>query len=594
MIYLAFHLNGFIKKYPLKKNTITVGRDPRCDLHIEEEMISREHVRIDVMEQSIVVRDLNSSNGTYVRNQAVQEQELNLGDSFSIGGIDFYLRTGDLDEFEVSAKLGPVFTKIHKDNVGKFRIDPTRPADDLYTEMLKKILKVGMGSHNFHDFVGRTPRYLSGLAAKGSLCLVSQKDDLYRIHFSIHPSAEMTKLLENLSSNPLLSTEQPLIHHALPGRSEWISIYPIEATSETFFLVFLSNRKDKDVSRFLSSLTGELVLLAKLLQDKDPVSRSTHPEPSPSVRIVVQNPHMKILVERAVKFGQGDLNIMIQGESGTGKELFARLIHNHSARRGRDFVALNCAAIPENLLESELFGNERGAFTGADKAKKGKLEMASGGTLVLDEIGDMHINIQAKLLRALQEQEFYRLGGLEPIRVNLRILSLTNQDIKQLIREGKFRKELYFRLVHRILKIPPLRERTDDIGALINHFAAKFCREFERSINGFSVKTYQALEHYPWEGNVRELENEIRSLINLAEDGATITDELLDDDIRHYYEAHHAPRLKSLDGKSEKDSLIELLQRNGWNKSKTARDLGMTYRGLHKKMLRLNITKPGR
>ena len=186
---------------------------------------------------------------------------------------------------------------------------------------------------------------------------------------------------------------------------------------------------------------------------------------------------MKELIQQAKKIASSDIFVLIQGESGTGKELFARLIHKYSRRSKKEFIAINCAAIPENLLESELFGHEKGSFTGAYTQKKGKLEVVSGGTLVLDEIGDMPVNLQSKLLRALQEKEFYRVGGTTSITVDLRIISITNKDLKQLITEGKFREDLFYRLVHRPITIPPLRERKEDISALINFFTLKFCQQ---------------------------------------------------------------------------------------------------------------------
>jgi len=283
--------------------------------------------------------------------------------------------------------------------------------------------------------------------------------------------------------------------------------------------------------------------------------------------------------------------------AGTGKELFARLIHKSSRRAKNNFVALNCAAIPEDLLESELFGHEKGAFTDAHTQKKGKLEIASHGTLVFDEIGDMPINLQSKLLRALQEKEFYRLGSTTPITVDLRIISMTNQDLKRLITDGKFREDLYYRLVHRIITIPPLRERKEDISALINFFTKKFCQENNKKINGYSIKAFEALQDYVWKGNVRQLENEIHSIVNLTDDGETVGYDILSDEIKANeggVAAVDKPFPGKVDIETEKAYILKLLEKNNWNKSKTARDLNMTYRGLHKKMQRLGIQSPGK
>jgi Nif-specific regulatory protein len=304
---------------------------------------------------------------------------------------------------------------------------------------------------------------------------------------------------------------------------------------------------------------------------------------------------MKQLIEQAKKFAQSDLYILIQGESGTGKELFARIIHSHSKRAQGEFVAINCAAIPENLLESELFGYEKGAFTGAYAQTKGKLEVSSGGTLVLDEIGSMAPDLQVKLLRALQEQEFYRLGGSKHIKVDLRIIAITNQDLKAMVEAGRFRKDLFYRLVHRIIEIPPLRERKEDIPLLINFFTEKFCRLSGKRINGYALKAYEALQKYDWDGNVRELENEVNSLVNLADNGEAIGFDLLSDTIKKSLSGDKPLTeivLRKLDGQTEREMLQRLLKNHGWNKSRAARELNMTYRGLHEKLKRLGIAKP--
>ncbi|MFC2146570.1 sigma-54 interaction domain-containing protein, partial [Acidobacteriota bacterium] len=290
--------------------------------------------------------------------------------------------------------------------------------------------------------------------------------------------------------------------------------------------------------------------------------------------------------------------VLIEGESGTGKELFARLIHRYSQRDQNKFVALNCAAIPENLLESELFGSEKGAFTGAYNQKKGKLELASGGTLVLDEIGDMPLNLQAKLLRALQELEFYRLGGSTPIKVNLRIISLTHQNLEELIKEKKIREDLYYRLVHRTITIPPLRKRKEDIPPLINYFTNKFCRQRNRSISGYSVKAFEALVNFDWYGNIRELGNEINSIVNLTDDGERVDFDILSEKIKKNVQpvmepSPHPPALapQGFNLKPEREAIIDVLKKHNWNKSRAAKELNMTYHGLHKKMKKMGISK---
>ncbi|MDI3480876.1 MAG: hypothetical protein PWQ97_531 [Tepidanaerobacteraceae bacterium] len=242
--------------------------------------------------------------------------------------------------------------------------------------------------------------------------------------------------------------------------------------------------------------------------------------------IVCQSQKMKNIINLAQKAAREDTTILITGESGTGKEIFANAIHAASPRNGKPFIKVNCAAIPENLLESELFGHEAGAFTGAGKLKLGKFELASGGSIFLDEIGDMSPVLQAKLLRVLQGQEIERIGGTHPIKIDVRIISATNRDLVDLIRRGRFREDLYFRLNVINIHIPPLRERKEDILPLTEVYINYFNRKFYKNIKGITNKAKELLMSYHWPGNVRELMNILERTILMAE-GEWITEELL-------------------------------------------------------------------
>ncbi len=234
-----------------------------------------------------------------------------------------------------------------------------------------------------------------------------------------------------------------------------------------------------------------------------------------SQEIIAESPKMKEVLSLIYRVALTPATVLLIGESGTGKELLARAIHEASTRRGR-FVAVSCAAIPENLLESELFGYEKGAFTGADRPKPGKFELADGGTLFLDEIGDLPQVLQPKLLRAIQEKEVERLGGTRPIKVDVRIISATNQDLEKKVREGKFREDLFYRLNVVRIDIPPLRERPEDIIPLANHFLKKYREELKKPVEGFTEKAERLLLSYKWPGNVRELENAVERAVVLT------------------------------------------------------------------------------
>jgi DNA-binding NtrC family response regulator len=238
---------------------------------------------------------------------------------------------------------------------------------------------------------------------------------------------------------------------------------------------------------------------------------------APSGAIIGTAPALLKALDRARNVAKTNADALIEAESGTGKELLARFIHQHSARHAGPFVAVNCAAVPEDLLESELFGHMRGAFTGATAAKAGKFELAQDGTLLLDEIGEMPLNLQPKLLRALQERQVERLGGIRPTAVNIRVIATTNVSLQAMVEQGRFRTDLYYRLNVIPLTLPPLRERREDIPALAEYFARQFAVEANRSVPAFDSEFTAGLERHPWPGNVRELANFMQRIVALSD-----------------------------------------------------------------------------
>jgi two-component system nitrogen regulation response regulator GlnG len=250
------------------------------------------------------------------------------------------------------------------------------------------------------------------------------------------------------------------------------------------------------------------------------------PDDAPKDHIVGRSPLVREISKQIGRVAPLDVTVLILGESGTGKELVARAIYQHSRRADKPFLAINCAAIPEGLVESELFGHEPGAFTGADQRRIGRFEQADGGTLFLDEIGDMPAAVQAKMLRFLQDQTFERVGGGKSITTKVRVLAATNYNLEQLIADGRFRSDLYYRLKEITIRIPPLRDRTEDIEELADHFLAQFARESGRDVRGFAPEVLEIFRRYPWPGNVRELRGAIKEA-TLRTTGRTILAEFL-------------------------------------------------------------------
>jgi len=303
--------------------------------------------------------------------------------------------------------------------------------------------------------------------------------------------------------------------------------------------------------------------------------------------LIGASPVMLKLKETIRRVALGPSTVLIRGESGAGKELLAHAIHTGSPRRNGPFIKVNCAAVPDNLIESELFGYQEGAFTGAKKGgQAGKFEQAGGGTIFLDEIGDMPLLMQAKLLRALQEKEIERLGDNKPRKVDVRVVAATNCDLEELIKDGRLRDDLYYRLNVVSLYLPPLRERIEDLRPLINHFVDQFNRKFGLAITGLAPEVWEIFYHYPWPGNVRELENTIERAFNMV-DGQMVTVADLPRCFQKYGQNKRPPAHKTIPAlleQVEKEAIQEALEANGRNKMQAARALGISRAWLYKKM----------
>jgi len=297
------------------------------------------------------------------------------------------------------------------------------------------------------------------------------------------------------------------------------------------------------------------------------------------------------------KIKVSESTILIQGENGTGKELIAKAVHFNSPRKDAPFVTVNCSAFNENLLDSELFGHVRGSFTGAVKDKKGLFEQANRGTLFLDEIGDMSLSMQVKLLRVLQEGALLPVGGAEERKVDVRVLTATNKDLKSMVEQGTFREDLYYRINVINIVVPPLRDRKEDIPLLIDHFMIRGCKEKSVDLKTFAKRAYEKIYDYPWPGNIRELENEVERLIVLSGNDKRISAELLSARIKDYGGGVKSQGLR-VSGKL-KDALEELertmikegLRRTKWNKSRLAKELGISRAGLIMKVEKYGLDK---
>ncbi len=320
---------------------------------------------------------------------------------------------------------------------------------------------------------------------------------------------------------------------------------------------------------------------------KEELNRTDTPD-----NIIFTSDKFRAVYELTLQVAASDANILVLGESGTGKELIAGAVHYNSSRRGKRFLSINCAALSDTLLESQLFGHVRGAFTGAITTQKGLLEEADGGTLFLDEIGDVSAAVQAKLLRVIQERSFIPVGATKPKSVDIRFVAATNKDLEKEVREGRFREDLYYRLNVITIDLPPLRERPEDIEPLAEHFMRKYSRRIRKEIRGFSPEALHEMQSYHWPGNVRELENVMERAVILTR-GETITPEVLP--IRRK-EPAPAPtaenRLISLEV-IEREHIERVLRQTGFHKSRSAEILGISRKTLDRKIAEYGLALPG-
>ena len=340
----------------------------------------------------------------------------------------------------------------------------------------------------------------------------------------------------------------------------------------------------KVVSKALETqkLMVENQRLREALQDRGPTGR-----------LIGRGPALLKVIHMVNQIAPMKTTVLLSGESGVGKELVAEAIHHQSPRKGKPFVKLNCGALPEGLIESELFGHEKGAFTGAIQQRKGRFELADGGTIFLDEISEMPPATQVKFLRVLQEGEFERVGGSQTQRADVRVIAATNLDLEAAVNAGRFRKDLFYRLNVIHLTIPPLRERVEDISLLALHFMDRFCLENNRPTMGFSPAAMAALKSYSWPGNVRELQNVVERAVALCEGNMVdLTD--LPDEIRRHSPADDQiilPVGASLE-EIERLAILQTLKKTGWDKELTARLLGIGLATLYRRLKEMEVKEP--
>jgi transcriptional regulator with GAF, ATPase, and Fis domain len=600
-------ISGFPKEIVrvVKDGPLVLGRDPSNQLEVGDPAVSRKHCSVSEISTDVFeIADLDSHNGTFVNGSRVSRKTIQHGDRIRIGNSEFVFLTGPdeqtspLSSHSGTAELRTMSLdrsglptgdswvgRMARDLTAFFKIanmiNSTRDAHGLQSELLELICEVIPASQAaivLHQNVSEEPSPPCKWNRKDfALQEMVIRDELVKQaiweHCAVVVEAAETTSAQNVLCVPLVAVEKILgvIYLCSPASS----------------LAF-----GEDHAYFLSAVARIAAVTLENLSTLDSLkaeNQRLQAEAKADRSLIGESRPMRRVSEFIGRVARGDSTVLIRGESGTGKELMARAIHANSERLDKPFIAVNCAAIPEALLESELFGHEKGAFTGAVATKKGKFDVAGEGTLFLDEIGELAPLLQAKLLRVLQQREFERLGGNRLLPFNARVLAATNKNLEEAIKTGGFRQDLYYRLNVVSVVMPPLREHREDIPLLALHFANKYAEKCHRSFKGIDAEARALLMQYSWPGNVRELENAIEHAIVLG-----LTDEILAEDLPNTLLEEQsggltAARYHNTLSQTKKQLVLAALDETNGSHVEAARLLGIHPKYLHRLIRNLNL-----
>jgi Nif-specific regulatory protein len=595
---------------PLIDGQLNIGRDKSNELRLVDTVVSRRHCRIERAGEQFEITDLDSHNGTFVNGIPIRQKAIQHGDTIRIGKSELVFLTHE-GQFSAASKaqlsdrrFPSELSTIHVANTAEFPglgVGVGRMARDLAA-----LFKISTAINSIRDLQLLQQRLLQLIlevipADDAAVVLLTDPDeDAYSI----------CTCSRDGGANPPIEIRRELVNRAIWERATVLTntasesqttknvlCMPLVAVERTIGVVYLTSppgastiREDHihflDLVSRIAAVTIENVLALDALRSEN---RHLKDELSPNKTLVGESGQIRRVEEFITRVAQSDSTVLIRGESGTGKEVVARALHQNSPRRDRPFIAINCAAIPETLLESELFGHEKGAFTGAVTLRKGRLEASGDGTLFLDEIGELAPPMQAKLLRVLQQREFERVGGVHPVPFKARVLAATNKILEQAIKSGDFRQDLYYRLNVVSITVPPLREHRDDVPLLALYFAAKYAEKSKRPFKGISQEARALLIGYSWPGNVRELENAIEHAIVLG-----MTDEILPEDLpESLLEEQSAglpgARYHETLNETKKELIRSSMREANGNVPAAARVLGIHPKYLHRLIRSLNL-----
>lgn len=546
---IAGKLKGSI--FPLDDKPVVIGRETAAEICLADRAVSRRHSRVEPNGDQFWLSDLQSLNGTFVNDVPVKQRALQHGDRIRIGDTQFLflLHEGDVPsksshiEFDdrrfasgstVQVRFDDALFLMARDLSALMKVSTTinaiRGIDELQTKLLELLFEVVPAERG---------AILLAEGELGSFETMFGLDRYGNLDATVTVSRTIARQVLNegvaiLSNDPAGDECQNVSESLIASRTSAILCVPLKMMLRTLGIIYLATSEpatlfDNDHLQLVSAIAGIAAVAienARHVESIETENQQLRADARVEHNMVGESAPMRQVYAFISKAAPTDSTVLISGESGTGKELAARALHQSSKRADKPFMAVNCAALAESLLESELFGHEKGAFTGALAQKKGRLEIADGGTLFLDEIGELSPALQVKLLRVLQEREFERVGGTRTIKVNIRLIAATNKDLAEAIAQKTFRQDLYYRLNVVNLEMPALRKRQEDIPLLASYFGAKYADRCNRRVTGISQEAKARLMSYDWPGNVRELENAIERAVVLGSTELILVEDL--------------------------------------------------------------------
>ena len=628
LIAITGKLKGLV--FPLSDSETTIGREAKNAVCLNDASVSREHCVVNRTDDArFVLLDLDSFNGTFVNGTPVQEKELKHGDQVAVGDVLMFFLLHETES--ESAFIPPVTDEDDLNEQSTIRLEREhavylRP-EKLFAELpqvarvakdLSALLKISKAISSLRELESLQKELLSLIievvpAERGAIVLTDENGEIASSHGwtikndsgdNIRASRTVIEqclkdgialLCNGVSGDKILSDAESL----LTANVRSVLCVPLTAFDKTLGVIYLDTSDpnaifDQDHLQLLTGIAGvatnplENALHAEqLAQENQRLSEQINQ----GYQMIGNSPRMQEVYRFIARVSVTDSTVLIRGESGTGKELVARAIHQTSKRKNKPFVAVNCATLSKELLESELFGHEKGAFTGAIAQKKGKIEIANGGTLFLDEVGDLDIALQAKLLRALQEREFERVGGLRSIKTDVRVIAATNRNLEQAMNDDAFRRDLFYRLNVVSFTMPPLKERREDIPLLALYFINKYNERCKRKVKGLSAEVRACLLNYQWQGNVRELENAIERAVVFSQTNFLTIEDLPETLIESANISAQTSSLIYHDAINEAKRRIisEAIETANGNFTEAAKLLGVHPNNLHRLVRTLNL-----